>query len=325
MVALAAGWTQALALQSNGTVVSWGESTGVPAGLSNVVAIAAGNGGLALQANGTVWGSGFSSGLTNVIAIAMGSEGNLALLADGTARQWNGNSISSLPGVTNAVAISGDSYAFLALQADGLVICGGSNAFSFSETLSNAFSICVGQSSEFATAITGDGSPVFTVQPGNQTTGPGGTIWLHARAVGIQPMAYQWQLNGTNLSGATNGDLIITNATTANGGQYQALATNSLDWAASSTATVTVQPVRIAVQLSAPATQPDGSLLITAKTTIGAAFPFSNPALFVFEASSDLINWNPLTNALTLTNGAIDFLDPQIPSSPARFYRLLRQ
>jgi hypothetical protein len=229
---------------------------------------------------------------------------------------------NSVSGVANAVTISGDEDSFLALRADGLVICGGSNAFSFSETLTNAFSIFAGQLVNYATAITGDGSPVFTVQPGNQTTGAGGTIWLHARAVGIQPMAYQWQLNGTNLSGATNGDLIIANATTANGGQYQALATNSLDWAASSTATVTVPPVRIAVQLSAPALQPDGSLLITAKTTNGAAFPFSNPALFVFEASSDLINWNPLTNALPLTNGAIDFLDP---ASPARFYRLLRQ
>jgi len=333
VVAITPGWWHALALLRNGTVVSWGEITNVPNSLSNVVAIAAGQQrSLALQANGTVveWGpNAYSvpSGLSNVIAIAADSAGDLALMADGTVLAWDNAFTNSLPGITNAVAISGDSEEFLALQADGSVVSGGEYALSFSEPLSNAFAISVGQFVEFGTVITGDGSPVFKVQPGNQIAGTGGSIWLHARAVGIQPMTYQWQCNGTNLPGATNGDLIITNAITANGGQYQALVTNRLNWATTSTAMVSLlpPPVQIAVQLKAPVAQPDGSLLIAASTINGAAFSLSNTAIFVFEASSDLNHWNPLTNALTLTNGAIDFRDPQTASSPARFYRLLRQ
>jgi hypothetical protein len=333
VVAIAAGWWHALALLSNGAVASWGEITNVPGGLSNVVAIAAGQQrSLALQANGTVveWGpdaSSVPSGLSNVIAIASDSGGDLALMADGTALAWDNMFTKSLPGITNAVAISGDSETFLALLADGSVVSGGEDALSFSQPVSNAFFISVGQFVEFGTVITGDGSPVFTVQPGAQAAGAGGTIWLRARAVGSQPITYQWQLNGTNLPGATNGDLIITNATAANGGQYQALATNSLNWAASSTAMVAVlpPPIRIAALLNAPMPQPDGSVLITASAPNGAAFPLSDSALFIFEASSDLSQWNPLTNAFTLTNGAIDFRDPLAGTTPARFYRLLRQ
>jgi hypothetical protein len=259
--------------------------------------------------------------LSNVIAVCSGGE--LALTADGTVMGWNGSVLTNpLPGITNTVAIAGTLSGLLALQADGSLVSAGSSPPKFSGSLSNVFSM----SADGNIVITGDGSPVFTVQPGSQIAGPGGTIWLHARAVGEQPMAYQWQLNGTNLPGATDADLIIANATEANAGMYQALVTNSVNWAASSTATVSVQPpVRIPIGLNAPLQQPDGSLIIAAKATNGAAYSLSNPAFFIFETSSDLINWNPLTNGLNLTNGTITLSNPEVAASPAMFYRLLRQ
>ncbi len=59
MVAIAAGYFQSVALKSDGTVVVWGDNTygqrNVPAGLTNVVAIASGgNHVLALKADGTM-------------------------------------------------------------------------------------------------------------------------------------------------------------------------------------------------------------------------------------------------------------------------------
>ena len=84
------------------TVVGWGYfdyySTSVPAGLSNVVAIAtAANGdsvdlSLALKADGTVvaWGNNSEgegsvpAGLSNVVAVAAGGFFSLALKSDGT-------------------------------------------------------------------------------------------------------------------------------------------------------------------------------------------------------------------------------------------------
>jgi alpha-tubulin suppressor-like RCC1 family protein len=44
VIAIAAGSFFGLALRSNGSVVAWGTAPSVPAGLSNVIAIAAGQG-----------------------------------------------------------------------------------------------------------------------------------------------------------------------------------------------------------------------------------------------------------------------------------------
>src|SRR5207247_1102435 len=80
-----------------GVPVAWGDNTygqtSVPAGLSNVVAVAAGFGhSLAVRSDGTVvaWGSNSSgetnvpAGLSDVVAVAGGDPHSLALRADGT-------------------------------------------------------------------------------------------------------------------------------------------------------------------------------------------------------------------------------------------------
>jgi alpha-tubulin suppressor-like RCC1 family protein len=98
-----------LALEANGTVVGWSAAPpntfcdGLvspampPAGLADVVAIAAGDGhALALKSDGTVVGWGNDSfgqaspppGLSDVIAIAAGAQNSLALKSDGTVVGW---------------------------------------------------------------------------------------------------------------------------------------------------------------------------------------------------------------------------------------------
>src|SRR5206468_3021324 len=84
-----------LALKSDGTLKVWGDSSGCntpPAGLSNVVAIAmGGNQDLALMNDGTVtaWCWDYvPPGLSNVIALAVGQLHSLALKNDGTVVGW---------------------------------------------------------------------------------------------------------------------------------------------------------------------------------------------------------------------------------------------
>jgi hypothetical protein len=337
VIAISAGGESSLALLHNGTVVSWGDNASVPAGLSDVVAIDAGLGNLALKADGTVvsWGEAYFPpvGLTNVIAISCGRYGNLALRADGTLIGWSASGVQTnlvSANVTNTVAISGDPDAFMALQADGAVVTGGTPPLlSFAEALSNVVSI---GRIELGTAVVveGDGLASFPLQPRNQIVGQGGTIYLHARAVGPQPLSCQWQLNGTDLPGATNGDLIITNATRANAGNYQAVVSFNLHgtpyWAGSALAAITVQPPpQVPILLTAPVLQPDGSFTLSANKPGGGSFPLTNSSLFVLQASSNLLNWTSLTNNMTLTNGAITFRDPAAISAPAGFYRLLGQ
>lgn len=87
-----------LALKADGTVAAWGWNgegqCDVPAGLSNVVFVAAGNGvSLAIKADGTVtaWGSGkrfvsLPPNLSNVVQAAFTNSGTLFLFSDGTCR-----------------------------------------------------------------------------------------------------------------------------------------------------------------------------------------------------------------------------------------------
>jgi alpha-tubulin suppressor-like RCC1 family protein len=118
-------------LRINGTVAGWGFNaygqTTPPAGLSNVIAIAAGYlHSAALCSNGTVvvWGddtygqTNVPAGLTNVVAIAAGDFDTLALRRDGTVVGWGDDSygqISVPAAVMNAVAVASGNYHGLAL------------------------------------------------------------------------------------------------------------------------------------------------------------------------------------------------------------------
>ena len=81
---------------AGGTVIAWGYDRlvrrNVPAGLSNVVEIAGGDeNSVALQSNGTVivWGNIASAGtLNNPVAIAARGQFGLALQTDGTVAAW---------------------------------------------------------------------------------------------------------------------------------------------------------------------------------------------------------------------------------------------
>lgn len=132
-----------LVVKSDGTVGAFGDnSTGqlnVPAGLTGVVAVAAGEGSaMALKADGTVveWGSLWMgtapAGLSGVVAIARGTSHSLALKSDGTVVAWGDNSSGqrNVPaGLTGVVAIAGSASSSFALKSDGTIVAWGTNAY----------------------------------------------------------------------------------------------------------------------------------------------------------------------------------------------------
>ncbi len=137
VIAVAAGASHSLALQSDGILTGWGsngegEAT-VPAGLTGVRAIAAGsNYSLALGSDGTVqaWGNLLPppAGLSNVAAIAAGASHALALGTDGTVVCW-GSQTNVPAGLTNVIAISAGKGQSLALRADRTVVAWGDGSF----------------------------------------------------------------------------------------------------------------------------------------------------------------------------------------------------
>jgi hypothetical protein len=334
VTAVAVGSPYGYALRSDGTVVWWpiGTNSNVMFQIlsSNAVAISAG---LALYANGTVgqWGSGLPTppvslvpGLSNVIAIAQGS-GNLAVLANGTVVGWGGLPANPLPNLSNVVAVVFGDSEYLALESDGNVAGTSPPINQFPVALSSVFALDIDAPYGEGIALFNNGSPVFKVQPGGQVVTNGGTIWLHARAVGAQPISYQWLLDGTILPDATNADLTITNAQGYDTGQYSAVASNQVGFATSLVATVTIPFSYTPANLGIPTIMPDGNLLFNVYSTNGSLLVLNNTESLLFQASSNLIDWTFLTNALTLTNGGALLSDPNATNSPVRFYRLIRE
>jgi len=75
--------------------------------------------------------------------------------------------------------------------------------------------------------------PFVITTPTNETLPAGTTVSLALTAGGSMPLSYQWQVNsnnlsnGGNISGATSPVLTISNATTANSGNYSVVVHNS--------------------------------------------------------------------------------------------------
>ena len=87
--------------------------------------------------------------------------------------------------------------------------------------------------------------PIIVSEPQNQTVVSNSSVSFTVRAVGSQPLVYQWQLNGTNISSlsnptATNSTLILTNAQGNQSGNIIVLVSSSYGPTNSATATLAV-------------------------------------------------------------------------------------
>ena len=254
-----------LAVKSDGSVVGWGGyafggAQNIPAGLTNVVTISAGiSEAVALKKDGTViaWtylGNSYGqtnlpNGLSNVVAIAAGGFHTLALKNDGTCVAWgaNGSGQTNIPtGLSNVVAIASGPHGSIvspdnggycmALKNDGTLVIWGSVT---NQPVTNNV-ICLAAGWLQTMVITNNGAPAITVQPWSQKNYAGYSSFMFANAVGVQPITYQWQLNGTNIDGATNLLLNLTNIQPTDGGSYILVASNNFGTSASAVANLTV-------------------------------------------------------------------------------------
>lgn len=99
-------------------------------------------------------------------------------------------------------------------------------------------------------------APQLLRQPAPQTVWIGDTVTFDVGVSGSQPMSYQWQKNGADLSGATNATLTIANVQSGDGGNYSVRITNVAGPASSGSALLTVltaRPDLFVSQVSAPA------------------------------------------------------------------------
>lgn len=87
------------------------------------------------------------------------------------------------------------------------------------------------------------GPPVISQQPTSQAVFVGSNTTFNVSATGTAPFTYQWSMDGTNIPGATGDSLDLTNLQAINAGTYAVAITNSLGFAISSNAVLTVNPL----------------------------------------------------------------------------------
>jgi len=263
-VGVGSGARHALALRADGTVVDWGlaDTTNIPSGVLNIVSVAVGPfHSLALRSDGRVfaWGrndngaTAVPASATNIVAIATTWYGNIALRADGKLLTWGtGAAIPGQATLTNIVEVGGKggiggTPAGMALNRNGDVFATGTPA-----TGTNIMAI--GGSGQTYMAVKAVGPPIFPLPAVRRSVGVTQTAYLRLRAVGALPLTYQWSFQGTNLPGATNVLLVVTNALPAAAGFYSLVASNAVGVVTNSEMELVVVPIIITNQPASQAT-----------------------------------------------------------------------
>ena len=329
VVAIAAGSNHNLALKADGTVAAWGDNTygqtNVPSGLTNVVAIAAGYyHNLALKADGTMvaWGwnnagqCNVPAGLTNVVAIAGGYKHSLAVINNGTPvivqQPFNQTVTAGAPAAFSVQAL-GKAPLNYQWRFNGTNVIGVTNAAlvltnvqyaqagSYAVLVTNALGSVL-SSSAVLTVI--PPTPVTIVsQPADQLAAVGDDVVFSVTASGTPPLSYQWQFNGTNISGATSSSLNLPDVQLAQSGNYAVQVSNRTNSVVSSAAVLTVEQPPVITTQPSDQTALVGKVGYAANFSVGAeGSPLSYQWYFDGgELTDDGVSvWGSATPNLTL-------------------------
>jgi len=143
--------------------------------------------------------------------------------------------------------------------------------------------------------------PLITAQPTNQLARPGTNVTFTVSAYSPSPITYQWQANGTNLAGAPQATLTLTNVQLADDGVYTVIVTDTAGSATSAPAHlwILVNPLILQPPLSQTVVE-GGDVTLSAVIS-------GNPPPFLFQwrrGSTILTNivQNERTGFFTLTS-----------------------
>jgi cyclophilin family peptidyl-prolyl cis-trans isomerase len=189
--------------------------------------------------------------------------------------QWK---VSTDTGVTftNIAGATSASYSFTAAAGD--------NGKQFEAVFTNS----AGTATSTPATLTVDFAPTVTTSPTSQTVSAGTTATFTAAATGNPAATVQWKVSTdggatfTNIAGATSASYSLTTTAADNGNQYEAVFTNSVGTATSSSATLTVNSTVTVT------TNPTSQTVNAGSTATFTAAASSNPAATVqWKVSTD--------------------------------------
>jgi hypothetical protein len=186
--------------------------------------------------------------------VTLGQTASFSVTATGTtplSYQWQKNG-SAISGATSS------SYTTPATISTD-------NGAQFAVVVSNI----VGKVTSSSATLTVNSAPSITAQPTSKTVTAGQSATFAVTATGGAPLSYQWQKNGTVISGAISTSYTTPAETTAdNGAQFSAVVSNSAGSVTSSSATLTVNASTLVLNAS-PASLSFGSIDTGATSSLG--------------------------------------------------------
>lgn len=216
----------------------------------------------------TAIANGCSATATTTVVVSSGAPAQPGAISGNTTVCSGASQVYSVGTVTGAASYN------WTLPA-GWVVTAGANTNSITVTPStNSGTINVsasngcGTSAQQSLSVTSQAAPSATITPAGPTTFcVGGSVTLNANTGGS--LTYVWQLNGSNIPGATNASY-----TAAAAGDYTVIVSNGTCPATSVPQTVTVNPAPAATATAAgPTTFCDGgSVLLNATTGTGFTY-----------------------------------------------------
>jgi hypothetical protein len=161
------------------------------------------------------------------------------------------------------------------------------------------YDLCTGwgtpAGSNLINALAGIYQPSITTQPASQTDSSGTTAIFSVTATGAASLIYQWQFDGTNIAGATNTSLSVTNLVQASAGSYIVTITNQWGSLTSSVAVLTVSTATTTVTWAGPAPITYGAAVTSNQLDAVANVPGS----FIYNPTNGSI-LNAGTNMLSV-------------------------
>jgi alpha-tubulin suppressor-like RCC1 family protein len=117
--------------------------------------------------------------------------------------------------------------------------------------------------------------PLITSGPSNVTVAATGNATFTVSATGTPPLSYQWQFNGTNISGATNTAVSLIGVQATNVGIYSVVVANECGTnTPAATLTVTPVPPRILLQPASQRVAVNGSASFAVTATGSVPFNY---------------------------------------------------
>jgi hypothetical protein len=149
-----------------------------------------------------------------------------------------------------------------------------------------------------ATNFTAVGPTIIT-QPLSQTANFGSTVTLQVGVSGTSPLVYQWSMNNSVITNATNAILTLTNVQFTQSGTYTVAVSNSVRNVASQPAQLTVVPVLPVFTTEPPAsiTVPQGSNAVISVVVAGEPPPILQ---WVYNANN-LVDGGRISGSATTT------------------------